>query len=299
MKDISNKIDTLRTAIAEATVAASPEAVESANTGKTPKGAVWDVARAAGIFAAKKTAELIPYCHQIPIDHVAIEFEPSRDSIRIRASVSAIWKTGVEMEALTAASVAALTVYDMLKPIDSGVAISGVRLIEKTGGKSSFAEESIPSAAVLVVSDSVASGKNEDKSGKLIVEKLESLGVDVKSCVTVPDEEREIAKVVKGWANGGILLIVTTGGTGAGQRDVTVSAISKIIERELPGVAEAVRAYGQRRTPYAMLSRGIAGLVGKTLIVTLPGSPKAVKESMDAIFPHVFHVYPMVEGKGH
>lgn len=299
MKDVSDKIDTLRTATAEATVTASHQAVAAAKAGTTPKGAVWDIARAAGIVAAKRTAELIPYCHPIPLDHIAVDFETSESAIAIRASAKAIWRTGVEMEALTAASVAALTVYDMLKPIDDAIAISSVRLLEKAGGKGDFKERTIPTAAVLVTSDSVAAGKKGDKSGRLIADRLKELGADVKSYLVVTDDEGAITRTIKGWVAEGIGLIVTTGGTGAGPRDVTVDALSKIIEREMPGISEAARAFGQRRTPYAMLSRGIAGLIGKTLVVALPGSSNGVKESLDALLPHLFHIYPMIEGKGH
>lgn len=299
MKDVSEKIDTLRTAIASAIVNASPTAIKAAKAGMTPKGEVWNIARVAGIIAAKRTAELIPYCHTIPLDHIVIEFEAIESSITINATVKAIWKTGVEMEALTAASIAALTVYDMLKPIDDSVVISSVRLIEKRGGKSSFKEKTIPTAAVLVTSDSVAVGKKSDKSGRLIVDRLKELGADVKSYQVVADDKDIITKTVKEWAAEGIRLIITTGGTGAGPRDVTVDALSKIIDREMPGIAEAMRAFGGKHMPYAMLSRGIAGLIGKTLIITLPGSSNGVKESLDALLPHVFHIYPMMEGRGH
>lgn len=299
MKDISNKITTQRIATAEGIVFASPEAVSAAKTGNTPKGAVWDIARSAGIMAAKRTSELIPYCHQIPLDHVEINFEPQDSCIKILATVKAINKTGVEMEALTAVSVSALTIYDMLKPIDTAVKISELRLIEKRGGKSDFKEKIIPTAAILVTSDSIAQGKKDDKSGKLIVERLKSLGCDVKSYQVIPDEKEEILRWVKGWVKEGIQLIVTTGGTGLGPRDVTVDALKGLIEREAPGISEAMRSFGQSRTPYAMLSRGLVGVIGKTLVITLPGSSKGVKESLDATFPHVFHIYPMLEGKGH
>jgi molybdenum cofactor biosynthesis protein MoaC len=299
MKDISDKITTLRSATAEGVVFASQTAVALAKAGKTPKGNVWDIARAAGIMAAKKTSELIPYCHQIPLDHVEINFEPLDSSIKISATVKAINKTGVEMEALTAVSVSALTVYDMLKPIDNAVRISELKLVEKKGGKSDFKERVIPTAAVLVTSDSISSGKKDDKSGKTIVERLKGFGCDVRSYHVIPDEREEILSRVRGWVKEGIQLIVTTGGTGLGPRDVTVDTLKSIIEREVPGISEAMRSFGQRRTPYAMLSRGAAGTVGKTLIITLPGSSKGVKESLDAIFPHIFHIYPMLEGKGH
>lgn len=299
MKDISDKIDTQRTATAEALIEAHPRAIAAAKAGTTPKGQVWDIARSAGIMAAKKTWDLIPYCHQIPLDHIQIDFDAEESKVKITAGVKAIWRTGVEMEALTAASVAALTVYDMLKPIDDNVTISKIHLVNKEGGKSDFREKTIPSAAVLVTSDSVAKGDKDDKSGRAIVERLKSLGADVKSYLVIPDDAEEITKVVKGWVDEGVGLIITTGGTGLGPRDVTVDALSKIIERKIPGIAEAMRSHGQIRTPYAMLSRGIAGTIGRTVIVTLPGSSMGVKESLDALFPYIFHIYPMIEGKGH
>jgi molybdenum cofactor synthesis domain-containing protein len=94
-------------------------------------------------------------------------------------------------------------------------------------------------------------------------------------------------------------LILTTGGTGLGPRDVTVEATQEVIEREVPGMMEAVRAYGQARTPYAMLSRGVAGTRGKTLIINFPGSSRGTEEGLNALFPYLFHAYPMMEGMGH
>lgn len=115
----------------------------------------------------------------------------------------------------------------------------------------------------------------------------------------VPDDPEAIRKWVLGWTEKNIDLIVTTGGTGLGPRDVTVNVIKELIEQDMPGGAEAMRAFGQKRTPYAMLSRGAVGMRGKTLIVTLPGSSRGVQESMAGIFPHVLHVFNMVRGKGH
>ena len=97
----------------------------------------------------------------------------------------------------------------------------------------------------------------------------------------------------------GIDLILTTGGTGLGPRDVTVEAVKGLIERDIPGVSETMRAYGQKRTPYAMLSRGAAGFIGKTLVITLPGSARGAKECLTALFPSILHVFNMVAGGGH
>lgn len=301
MIDVSQKIETLRTAVAESRVVAKKETVDRAARGDTPKGEVFSVARAAAVLAAKKTSELIPYCHPLALDSVQISFEPGESQIAIRAEVKTVGKTGVEMEALTTASIAALTIYDMLKGIDKEVTIGETRLIEKQGGKSDYEETFLTplKAAVLVTSDSVSAGRKADRSGKIIVEEMKRFPVEVRHYEIVPDDRKHICQKVLGWAKEGIELILTTGGTGLGPRDVTVEAVREIIEREVPGIAETMRGYGQRRTPYAMLSRGVVGIRGKTLLITLPGSSKGVRESIQAIFPNVLHAFNMMGGGGH
>lgn len=138
MVDISEKTATVREATAEAIVVLAKEALDEILAGEAPKGDVFAAARIAGILAAKKTHELIPLCHQIPLAKVGIEFEslPERRSLRIVGTAKTTAQTGVEMEALTAVSIAALTVYDMVKAIDRGASIEAIRLLAKSGGKS-------------------------------------------------------------------------------------------------------------------------------------------------------------------
>jgi cyclic pyranopterin phosphate synthase len=136
MVDVSDKPPVARRAVAVAHVSAAPSTLEAARDGRTPKGDVAAAARIAGIMAAKRTAELIPLCHPLPLEHVAVQVEvrPEEGVIAIEASAATTARTGVEMEALTAASVAALTVYDMLKGIDRALAVDGLRLVSKTTG---------------------------------------------------------------------------------------------------------------------------------------------------------------------
>ena len=138
MVDISDKKVTVREARAEGRIAMKPETVAGITGGGIPKGDVLAVARVAGIMAAKRTQDLIPMCHSIPLDSVRIEFQPDQETgtIGIEATVKCTWKTGVEMEALTAVSVAALTIYDMCKAVDRQLCIGDIRLVKKTGGKS-------------------------------------------------------------------------------------------------------------------------------------------------------------------
>ena len=137
MVDVGEKEATRRQAVATATVSMKPETLSMITSETAPKGDVFAAARIAGIMAAKKTSDLIPLCHPIPIDSVQVDLEPvSEHQIRITASAACHFGTGIEMEVLTAASVAALTVYDMCKAVDRGMVISDVHLVEKSGGRS-------------------------------------------------------------------------------------------------------------------------------------------------------------------
>jgi molybdenum cofactor synthesis domain-containing protein len=216
--------------------------------------------------------------------------------------VHTIYKTGVEVEAMHAASVAALTIYDMLKPIDKNLSIEKIALKEKQGGKSQFNKKSgseTMHAAVIVCSDTISAGQKEDRSGKAIVEKLEACEVVVDDYLIIPDDADIIRQRVLSYQQSGIQLVIITGGTGLSNRDVTPEALEPIIERRIPGIEEAIRAYGQQRTPYSMLSRSVAGLIGNTLVLALPGSTKGASESMDAVFPPVLHLFKMVRGGKH
>ena len=300
MKSVTDKINTLRKAIAASTITASPEAIARLQANDLPKKDVLIVARVAGVAAAKKTWEMIPYCHPFPIDSVTIEYEVEPAQITITAAVEAIWKTGVEMEALCAASVAALTIYDMLKPVDKNMEIISTKLLKKKGGKTDYVER-IPKdykTAVIVTSDGTSQGKREDKSGKVIKARLESYGL-TPSYDILPDEKDLIQKKLLELCEQGVALILTTGGTGLGPRDVTVEATEAIMDREIPGVMEAARDYGQNRTPYAMLSRGLAAQRKDTIIINLPGSSKGTEESLNAIFPAILHADGMMRGGGH
>lgn len=302
MIDVSPKFNTLRYAKAEGFLHAKPEILLRVTEKTVPKGDVAEVARAAGITAAKRCGDWIVFCHPIPLDWVEVSLTVEDEAIRVQAEVRSVWKTGVEMEAMSAVTAALLNAYDMLKPLDDSLFFDNVRVVKKKGGKNDFNDSFNKklSAAVLVISDSTFAGKRKDKSGKIIQAFLEDQPVEVKVYEVLPDDEECIAVRLRQLVDEeDIRLIVTTGGTGLGPKDLTPEATAKVIDREAPGIAEAIRRHGKDRTPYAMLSRELVGVRGKNLIINLPGSSKGAQESLEAIFPGVLHAFPMMAGAGH
>lgn len=302
MVNITHKSFTLREAVAVAIVeASSAETIHAVLEKRVPKGDVFEFSRAAALLAIKKTSDVIPDCHPLPIEFAAVSYATEGMQIHIRVEVHTIYKTGVEVEAMHGAMIASLTFYDMLKPIDKKLEIKSVRLESKKGGKSDI-NASLTAGlrcAVVVCSDRVSAGKQEDESGKLLIQLLEKQGLAVEDYAIVPDEVEAIQQKAKDCQSKGIDLLIFTGGTGLSVRDVTPEAIEPLIDQDIPGLMETARAYGQQRTAFAMLSRGVSGFMGNMLAITTPGSPKGVKETMDALFPAVLHVFKIRRGEGH
>ena len=299
MVDITHKHPTLRTAIAQAVVKVSkPETITALQNKTVPKGDVFEMSRAAGLLGIKQTPYLLPDCHPLPIEYTGVEYLVNGLEITILMTVKTIYKTGVEVEAMHGASVVALNMYDMLKPIDKGVEIGHIKLIEKKGGKSSrkTVKENLK-ASVIVCSDSIATGAKEDRAGKAIIQKLKECGVTIGEYTIIPDQKELIEEKATHNSQKDFDLVIYTGGTGLSNTDITPEALEPILERRIPGIEEAIRSYGQERTPYAMLSRSIAGVLNNTLILAIPGSTKGAAESMDAIFPAVLHIFGTLKGE--
>ncbi|MFS0490348.1 bifunctional molybdenum cofactor biosynthesis protein MoaC/MoaB [Leadbetterella byssophila] len=300
MVDITYKTPSLRKAIASAIVQVSKvETIQKVKYREVPKGDVFEFSRAAALLGIKKTSDLIPDCHPLPVEYAAVRYSLLEMQIHIEVEVHTIYKTGVEVEAMHGASVAALVIYDMLKPIDKGVEIQTIKLLNKEGGKSDPLLYPTITAGVIVCSDRVSRGVAEDKSGKYILELLKSNGIDNVTYKVVSDDKEEIQKAVLLEVKGQVDLLLLSGGTGLSRRDITPEAVKPILDVEIPGIMEAARNHGQQKTKRAMLSRGIAGMCNDTLILTLPGSVGGVKESLEAIFPAILHVFEVRRNQGH
>ncbi|MCG9881763.1 MAG: bifunctional molybdenum cofactor biosynthesis protein MoaC/MoaB [Bacteroidia bacterium] len=302
MIDITHKSNTYRKATACARVQfGSNQTMQAIIEKNVPKGDVLEMAKTAGLFAVKRTSDLIPDCHPLPIEYTKISYELGSDHIDILVEVATVYKTGVEVEAMHGASVVALTMYDMLKPIDKNISIQNIALLHKKGGKSDYKNDNGDQlkAAVIVCSDSISAGKKEDKAGKEIIKKLENMHFSGTDYIVIPDSVEEIQAHVKKYCEQKINLLLITGGTGLSPTDHTPEALKPLIEKDIPGISETIRNYGQQRMPYAMLSRSVSGIIDETLVLALPGSTRGASESMDAVFPSLLHIFKMMQGGKH
>ncbi len=299
MVDVSGKPGTLRVARASGCIVMQPATIELLLQEALPKGNVLTTAKLAGIMAAKNTAHLVPLCHQLNLSWADIEFDVQKDRIVIVATVKTKESTGVEMEALTVVSVAALTIYDMCKAVDKTMEIGSITLEKKTGGKSHQPEGYRPKTSILVMSDSISSGRGIDRSGQVLREGFEAAGCPVGEVRVIADDQEEIVSVVDEWTAGGVELIITTGGTGLGPRDVTVDALLPRFSRKLPGIEQALFNWGQGKTRTAMLSRLAAGMIDSSMVICLPGSTGAVSDALEVLVPAIFHAFAMIKGEGH
>ncbi|MES1938370.1 bifunctional molybdenum cofactor biosynthesis protein MoaC/MoaB [Salinisphaera hydrothermalis] len=294
MKNVGMKPDSLRSAVAAARFYAPPHCLQRIASRDTEKGDPQASARIAGILAAKRTDELLPLCHPLPIHAAEVHFAIEADHVAIEAEVHTIGPTGVEMEALTAASMAALTLYDMLKPYaePEELRIGDTHLLEKQGGKSHYPRhlKSPLAATVLMVSTPVANGHKPDAAGQSVVDALGKAGFEPIDYRVLPDDTEQVGDAVDEAVSTGAPLIVTVGGTGIGPKDKVVETVEPRITTPMPGLMEAARAFGTKRTPYAVMSRGVSGFIGSSLAVTFPGSRGGAEETMAALLPSLVHI---------
>lgn len=322
MIDVGEKSPTRRMAVAEGSIAVGAIAFPLIRDRRLPKGDALALAEIAGIQGAKRASDLIPLCHPLPLDRVRVThaLDPIRCRVTVHCLVSAFARTGVEMEAMAGVSAALLAIYDLAKMVEPALTIGDARLLLKTGGKHGvwICPDGMPDwlraefapaparplagcrAAVVTLSDRAACGVYPDRSGPILADALADAGAEVIATAIVPDDEETVTATLASltaerWPD----LIVTTGGTGIAPRDVTPEAIRRLHGREIPGIGELLRQNGARFTPNAWSSRAIAAAVEGSLVIALPGSPKAVTQGLECLLPLVPHLLDMLAGKGH
>jgi cyclic pyranopterin monophosphate synthase len=296
MVDITEKHTTLRYAKAQAILKVSSEATIDAVVNKTvPKGDVLEFAKVAGLFAVKKTAEMIPDCHPLPIEYTKVSYEIVGLEIKIFVELKCIYRTGVEVEAMHGASVVALTMYDMLKPIDKGIEICNIKLVEKTGGKS---DQKITDktyiAHLLIFSNSVASGKKDDKISEELATLLSKQNINLKTINVVAENTGFVADFLSN-INETNQLILIAGGTGITNKDTLPKYLQSRFEVPANSLMEAARQYGFERDPKAALSSGVAGIINNCLVINIPGSKEGAIQTVKPIVSQVRKVLVNME----
>lgn len=321
MADIRNKRPTRRRAVAVGELLAGATAFPMIVERRLPKGDALVMAEVAGLQGAKMASALMPLCHPLPLELVQVRCVPvpERHAIRVYCECATEARTGVEMEALAGANAALLTLYDLTKPVEPALAIEGIRLLFKEGGKSGLWRhpsgmgddeeahyrprdlarlDGVP-CAVLTLSDRASRGEYEDRSGPVLVDGLRRLGARVDVAEVLPDGVEPLAGRLRALAGEGVRICITTGGTGLGPNDVTPEALRKVADRRLDGLAEMFRSESAKHTPMAWLSRADVVHVGGMLVFALPGSQRAVKQGLDILAPVLAHVLAMADGEGH
>lgn len=320
MADVRKKRPTSRRAVAVGELFAGP-AFATLVERRLPKGDALVMAEIAGLQGAKMASALMPLCHPLLLEKVEVRCVPvpERQAIRVYCEVGTEARTGVEMEALAGVNAALLTIYDLTKPVEPALSIGGIRLLFKEGGKKGLwlhpegmddheRERYQPKplaridgwrAAVLTLSDRASRGDYEDQSGAVLLDTLRGLGAEIEGVTVLPDDADALSAQLSALATSGVELVLTTGGTGLGPRDITPEVLRALATRPVPGLGELFRSDSRYHTPLAWLSRADAVMVGETLVIALPGSPKAVAQGMAILAPLLAHARTMIHGGSH
>ena len=321
MADIRDKRPTRRRAVAVGEFQPGPEAFQTIIERRLPKGDALVMAEIAGLQGAKMASQLMPLCHPLALELVRVRCVAvaERHVIRVYCECATEARTGVEMEALAGVNAALLTLYDLTKPVQPALAISGVRLLFKEGGKKGLwlhpegmtdderdhyrprgmaRLDGVP-CAVLTLSDRASVGEYEDRSGPELVAGLERLGATLVHVEVLPDGIDPLAERLRKLSAEGVRICLCSGGTGLGRRDVTPEALRMVADRQVEGLAELLRVESAKHTPLAWLSRAEVVQIGGMLAFALPGSPRAAKQCMDILAPLLAHALAMIDGRPH
>lgn len=321
MADVRDKRITRRRAVAVGELLAGPVAYPMIVERRLPKGDALVMAEIAGLQGAKMASALMPLCHPLPLELVRVHCAPvpERQAVRVWCECASEARTGVEMEALAGVNAALLTLYDLSKPVEPALQISGIRLLFKEGGKRGLWQHPLgmdeseiarykPRApkglegirsAVLTLSDRASDGGYEDQSGPTLVQGLQGMGADVVSSDVLADGIEPLVSRLRALAASGVQVCLCTGGTGLGPRDLTPEALQSLGGRRVEGLAQMLRALSAQHTPMAWLSRAEVVQIDAMLVFALPGSPRAAAQCLDMLAPLLGHAVAMVQGEGH
>ena len=253
-------------------------------------------ARVAATLSVKRAAELLPNAAEAEITRVDVDYHWEDDGLEVTVATAGVSREGIGPRALLGATTCATELADELGRMAGDISIEKARIVDSSGGCSDLEYDFDPPvcAAILVVSDAVAGGHKDDRAGERVrtaVEEVSEQGVELVAYEVVGDDRGSVSDRLSTWSGEGVDLVLTVGGTGLAHTDVTIEAVEPLLDRPVPGLMEAVRDYGYEQTPLAWVSRGVCGLIGDTMVVTLPGSTGGATEASQVLFPAVLHVF--------
>lgn len=287
MVDITHKRNSLRTAIAQATVKVSQQAtIRAIEEHLVPKGNVFEMAKTAGLFAVKRTSDMIPDCHPLPVEYTKVSYEIEDLSIHIQMEVRTIYRTGVEVEAMHGVSVVALTMYDMLKPIDKGIEIQNIKLIGKKGGKSDFKNIIPPDFPItyLQCTDAGAEETNGSRQKQVITDLLSSHHLHLQHYASIPNEQSVIRESIQQHQHNGLILLTS-------KTKSAKAVLEELLDQPIASIGEMLRQYKAERNPGAFPDLFLGGWINDTLVVSLPGKSNDLQDALIALFPYVLALW--------
>jgi cyclic pyranopterin phosphate synthase len=311
MIDISEKTPVLRTARASGKIILKKESLQAIKDRKVKKGDALETARIAAIGAVKKTPEIIPHCHQIPIEDAQVSFSIGKDSVTVEVEVTATAKTGVEMEAITGALVALAVIWDMVKYLEKDengqyphTRIENLKVVWKKKGKScaecrpekatyeKHKEEAPKSARIAIITVSTTRTLKTDESGRIIAELAKSAGHSITTHTVVKDDKKQIEAAVRRALKTDSDAFIINGGTGISPTDITIEAVRPLFEKEIAGFSSLFLnfSFAEIGSP-CVTSRACAGVISGKPVFCIPGSPAACRLAMEKIIlPELGHI---------
>ncbi len=291
MDDSSSNPAAQQSAKAEGKIFFSNGAREILLKENTPKTDVVTAAKVAGIQAAKRASEVIPFHHANTLNWVELNFSAGEDHIKIESTVKAVSRSGLEMEALTAVSVAALTLLDICKEHDQQVNIQDLKLVPKVSKKKMLTVKTPIKVGIIVISDRITAGLADDEVGQLLQSGFANAGYHANNYSIISNDSDKLIEKVQEWLEQSIELIITAGGNGIGPRDITLTSLEPFFDFRMEGLEQTLHSIAQVNNNGFFVDRLAVGKIGKTIVICLPIDVALAQDALNVILPNMHQAF--------
>jgi cyclic pyranopterin monophosphate synthase len=291
MDDSSSNPAAQQSAKAEGKIFFSNGAREILLKENAPKTDVVTAAKVAGIQAAKRASEFIPFHHANTLNWVELNFSAGEDHIKIESTVKAVSRSGLEMEALTAVSVAALTLLDICKEHDQQVNIQDLKLVPKVSKKKMLTVKTPIKVGIIVISDRITAGLADDEVGQLLQSGFANAGYHANNYSIISNDSDKLIEKIQEWLEQSIELIITAGGNGIGPRDITLTSLEPFFDFRMEGLEQTLHSIAQVNNNGFFVDRLAVGKIGKTIVICLPIDVALAQDALNVILPNMHQAF--------